>query len=312
LVCLVALSAAAAVWLAQPVFHSICRLSAGGTVTVYCAQDQDYAEPIFQQFEKETGIHVRPLFDSEAVKTVGMANRLIAERSHPQCDVFWGNEELRTRQLAAKKLFRETNGWAAFGYRSRRILFNTNKLSLASAPKSLEELTNSIWLGHIAMAFPQFGTTGAHLEALRQLWGDPAWQDWCRALIANKPLLVDGNSVVVRTVARGDAWVGLSDSDDVADGQREGYPVAELPLSAEMLLIPNTVAVVRGAPHPEAAQQLFAWLQRPWVAEQLVAARALEAPSMKDAPVAGLQPDWDAVVRDLDKATAEMDQIFLK
>jgi hypothetical protein len=31
--------------------------------------------------------------------------------------VFWGNEEMRTRQLAAQGVFRETNGWAAFGHR---------------------------------------------------------------------------------------------------------------------------------------------------------------------------------------------------
>src|SRR6266404_3928710 len=86
-------------------------------VVAYCAQDQVYAEPIFHDFEAETGISVRPVYDNEAVKTVGLANRLLAERRHPQCDVFWGNEEMRTRQLAAQKVFRETNGWAAFGYR---------------------------------------------------------------------------------------------------------------------------------------------------------------------------------------------------
>ena len=71
-------------------------------VTVYAAQDQVYAEPILREFEKETGIKVKAVYDSEAVKTVGLANRLLAERSHPQCDVFWGNEEMRTRQLAAQ------------------------------------------------------------------------------------------------------------------------------------------------------------------------------------------------------------------
>ena len=95
-------------------------------VVVYAAQDQVYAEPILREFEKETGIKVKAVYDSEAVKTVGLANRLLAERSHPQCDVFWGNEEMRTRQLAAQSVFRETNGWAAFGYRSRRIVINTN------------------------------------------------------------------------------------------------------------------------------------------------------------------------------------------
>src|SRR5262245_21613101 len=123
-------------------------------VVAYCAQDQIYAESIFHDFEKQTGIKVRAVFDNEAVKTVGLANRLLAERSHPQCDVFWGNEEMRTRQMAAQDVFRETNGWAAFGYRSRRVVINTNQLQLASAPHSLLELTNEHWRGKVAMAYP--------------------------------------------------------------------------------------------------------------------------------------------------------------
>src|SRR6185436_1368682 len=84
-------------------------------VVTYAAQDQIYAEPILREFEKETGIKVEAVYDSEAVKTVGLANRLLAERSNPQCDVFWGNEEMRTIQLAAQNVFRESNGWTAFG-----------------------------------------------------------------------------------------------------------------------------------------------------------------------------------------------------
>src|SRR6266567_1928404 len=194
-------------------------------VVVYASQDQVFAEPILNAFEKEAGTRVRAVYDSEAVKTVAIVNRLLAERNHPQCDVFWGNEELRTRQLAAQGLFRETNGWAAVGYRSRRIVINTNQLSLAAGPRSLRDLTNQTWRGRIALAYPLFGTTATHLLALRQHWGDTAWQTWCRALQANKPFLVDGNSVVVRFVARGEAAVGLTDSDDIAAEQREGAPV---------------------------------------------------------------------------------------
>jgi iron(III) transport system substrate-binding protein len=237
---------------------------------------------------------------------------LLAERSHPQCDVFWGNEEMRTRQLAAQNVFRETNGWAAFGYRSRRIVINTNKLSLAAAPRSLLELTNETWRGKVALAYPQFGTTATHFHALRQYWGDAAWQAWCRALAANKPFLVDGNSVVVKLVARGDAWIGLTDSDDIADGQREGLPIAALPLTGEMLLIPNTVAVTRGAPHPANAQRLFEYLQRREVAEQLVRASALEGASMSDTTAPALKPDWNALLGDLEKTTAELNQLFLR
>jgi len=284
----------------------------GEQVVAYCAQDQEYAEPIFREFSRQTGIKVRAVYDSEAVKTVGMANRLLAERAHPQCDVFWGNEELRTRQLAAQGVFRETNGWAAFGYRSRRIVINTNQVTLASAPRSLLELTNKTWQGKVAFAYPQFGTTATHFHALRQYWGNKIWQAWCQALAGNEPLLVDGNSMVVKMVGRGEAWIGLTDSDDIAAGQQDDLSVAALPMTEETLLIPNTVAVVRGAPRPEAAQLLFEYLQRREVAQQLVAAHALEGFSASAVSTPTLNPNWDDLLRDLDTTTAELCQIFLR
>jgi iron(III) transport system substrate-binding protein len=281
-------------------------------VVAYCAQDQVYAEPIFRDFEKETGFKVRAVFDNEAAKTVALANRLLAEKNHPQCDVFWGNEEMRTRQLAARDVFRQTNGFAAFGYRSRRIVLNTNHLSAATAPHSLLELTNSQWRGKVALANPQAGTTAAHFHALRQHWGEALWENWCRALAANKPFLVDGNSVVVKLVAQGDAWLGLTDSDDIADGQREGLPIAALPINEETLLIPNTVAVTRGAPHPERAEKLFEFLQRRQVVDRLIAGKALEGYSMSEAPSPGLKVAWEPLLRDLELVTAKLNQIFLR
>ena len=299
-------------------------------VIMYAAQDQVYAEPILHDFEKEAGIKVKTVYDSEAVKTVGLANRLLAERSHPQCDVFWGNEEMRTRQLAAQDVFRETNGWVSFGYRSRRIVINTNFVSERrsptrpdekpeqqragseiSAPTSLLELTNAIWRGKVALAFPQFGTTATHFHALKQLWGEEGWRAWCRALAANKPFIVDGNSVVVRQVARGEAWIGLTDSDDIIAGQREGLPIAALPLTAELLLIPNTVAVIRNTPHPESAQRLFEYLRRREIADQLVQANALEG-AAEGADGTTLRPDWDALLRHLETTTKQLNEVFLR
>jgi iron(III) transport system substrate-binding protein len=279
-------------------------------IVVYCAQDQEFAEPIFKDFEKETGIQVRALYDDEAVKTVGIANRLVAERAHPHCAVFWGNEEMRTRQLAAENIFRATNGWVAFGYRSRRLLINTNRLSLARAPHSLLDLTNSIWRGKVAMAYPQFGTTSTQFHALRQRWGDAKWRAWCRGLVANHVIVVDGNSVVVKVVGSGQAWIGMADSDDVAGGQREGLPVAPLPMNSETLLIPNTVGVVRGAP-PD-AQRLFDYLQQPQVVRRLIAASALEGVSASAVSTPTLRVDWKALLRDMDSTTAELNRIFLR
>jgi iron(III) transport system substrate-binding protein len=214
--------------------------------------------------------------------------------------------------MAAQGVFRETNGWAAFGYRSRRLVINTNMLPVASAPHSLLELTNAQWHGKVALAYPQFGTTGTQFHALRQLWGAERWENWCRALAANKLLVVDGNSVVVKLVGKGEASIGLTDSDDIGEGQSNGLPIVPLPINEETLLIPNTVGIVRNAPHSDPAEKLFAFLQRPEVAERLIAAKALEGTSVAKVSIPTLKPDWSSLLRDLEPVTSKLNQIFLR
>ena len=288
-----------------------CRAKPSSEVIIYAAQDQVYAEPILKEFERQTGIKVRAIYDSEATKTVAIANRLLAERSRPQCDVYWGNEELRTRQLAAQNVFRETNGWAAFGYRSRRIAV-TGVNTPVPNPSSLMDLTNAVYRGQVALAYPLFGSTATHLLALRQHWGAAGWENWCRALAANKPMVVDGNSVAARMVAKGQVAVALTDSDDIAAEIREGGKLKSLPVAGETLLLPNTVAVIRSAPHPSSAHRLFEYLQSRAVTEKLVQAGALEGTAASGVPVKTLKPDWDALLRDLDSGTKQLQSFFLR
>jgi iron(III) transport system substrate-binding protein len=309
---LAGLSVMAAILLSLLLASTGCQRSDTREVVVYAAQDQVFAEPILREFTRETGIRVRTVFDSEAVKTVGLANRLLAETNRPQADVFWGNEEFRTRQLAALGVFRPTNGWAAFGFRSRRLVVNTRLAPHLTVTNVLylRELTNQTWRGKIALAYPLFGTTATHFHALRQYWGTAAWEQWCRALQANQPLLVDGNSVVVNLVGRGEAALGLTDSDDLAAGKKRGYPIIALPLTEETLLIPNTVAVIRHAPHPAEAEALFRYLQTRPVLDALLNAEALEGAQP------GLRPHlkvrWDEVLRDLEDTNERLKKIFLR
>lgn len=279
----------------------------GAVVHLYCAQDQVFAEPILEDFRKVTGIRVLPVFDSEAVKTVGLANRLIAERRNPVADVYWGNEELRCRQLAGAGIFRETNAWTAFGQRSRRIVYNPQRIASAQLPHSVSELTNSAWRGRVSIAFPGFGSTATHFMALRQAWGEGRWQSWCRALADNRPFLEEGNSLVVRRVARGEAWIGLTDSDDITAGQREGLNVAMAQGVTDLMVLPNTVAVIRECPHPEAAEKLFVYLQQAVVVGRLEAAGALETVGLDPQP---LHPEWAPILLDLDRTATKLRRLF--
>src|SRR5580704_3605527 len=100
------------------------------TVTVYVSHDQVFSEPILRDFEKETGIHVRAVYDTEETKSAGAMNRLIAEKRNPQADVYWANEPIRAEVLRQQGIaapyispnglgipetFRDPNGhWTGF------------------------------------------------------------------------------------------------------------------------------------------------------------------------------------------------------
>jgi iron(III) transport system substrate-binding protein len=282
---------------------------AGGErgVVLYTSQDQFYAEPVLREFTLQTGIRVQPVFDTESVKTAGLANRLRHEASNPRCDLFWNNEEMHSRILAQEGVF-PPEAVQAVGYRTRRLVVNTNLLPLAQAPASLLELTNASWKGKIVLAYPLYGTTSSHFLALRQLWGEESWRRWCEGLIANQAKIVDGNSVVVKLVGAGEAWVGLTDSDDVAAGQRAGLPVAQAPLTGEMLIIPNTICIVRNAQTPE-VQRLVNYLSGPKALERLVAVGALEG--IEPSPV-GLRLNWSEAREEYEQVMQLLQQIFLR
>src|SRR5579859_4690982 len=69
------------------------------TVVVYVSHDQVFSEPILKDFEKDSGIKVRAVFDTEETKSAGVMNRLIAEKDNPQADVYWANEPIRAEVL---------------------------------------------------------------------------------------------------------------------------------------------------------------------------------------------------------------------
>lgn len=53
-------------------------------VVVYTSLDKVFSQPILEEFEQQTGIKVKAVYDSEATKTTGLVNRLIAEKNSPQ------------------------------------------------------------------------------------------------------------------------------------------------------------------------------------------------------------------------------------
>ena len=249
-------------------------------VVVYTSVDDVYAKDIFEAFTKETGIRVLPVFDTEEAKTLGLVHRILAERDHPQADVFWSGDCARSALLKKEGVLEpyriptaETIGaewrdaghaWTGFGARARVIVYNTKKVK--EPPRTVAELADPKWKGRIAVANPLFGTTAAHVVALAQVRGPEEVLKLFAALRANDVRFVGGNSHVRDLVARGDCDAGLTDTDDVWIGKLRNDPIETVypdQGGAGTLVIPNSAALLRGAPRPANAKRFLDWLLRP-------------------------------------------------
>ena len=277
------------------------------SLTIYTSQDQVYAEPILRGFEKQSGIKIRAIYDSEAVKTVGLVNRLIFEKNNPQCDLFWNNEELRTRQLAAKGVLNTSMRIEAFGSRTRQWVWNTNQISMASIPKNLFTLTNAHWRSKVAIALPLFGSTSTHFQILRQKWGKERWNQWCRGLIANDVITVNGNSVVVQLVGRGEVALGITDSDDIRAGLKNQLPIAGKSIVEDGFIIRNSIGYIAGSPYQNLSKRLAEYLQSNSVKDSLIEAGALDSFSSGSSQ----KIDWQRIVTENEIAVNELKSVFL-
>lgn len=260
-------------------------------VVVYTSVDEIFAREIFAAFESETGVRVKAVYDAEAAKALGLVHRIVAEAARPQADVFWNGEAARTALLASKGLlepyrpptaedigpeWRAADGaWTGFAARARVIVYNTKTVS--DPPRTVDALAHPRWNGRVALANPMYGTSAAHVLALAQTRGEEQTLGWIQALRACEARWVGGNSHVRDLVANGTCDVGLTDTDDVWVGKERGDPI-EMVFPEPTLVVPNTVALVRGAPHPDAARRFIDFLLRPDTEARLARSRSRQMP----------------------------------
>ena len=245
-------------------------------VIIYTSVDQPFAEPVFKAFTEKTNIKVRPVFDTEAAKTVGLANRLRAESAAPRADVFWSSEFSHTIRLAAEGIFtayrparaedipayfRDAKDfWTGSAQRARVLVVNKTALTPELWPKTLAELLDEKWKpGQITVARPLFGTTNTHASALFAREGETGLRGFYERLLQQKAAFVDGNASTRDRVIAGASVVGLTDSDDAIVAIKRGDPVSMIfpdqgDDQAGTLLIPNTAALVKNGPNPEQAK----------------------------------------------------------
>jgi iron(III) transport system substrate-binding protein len=267
-------------------------------VVVYVAHDQDYSEPILREFEEITGIKVNALYDTEATKTVGLVNRLIAEKSNPQTDVFWNNEVMRTILLKENGLIKpycSPNAedipleykdkecyWTGFAARARVIIYNKDKMKENEMPKSIYEFINPGWKGKVCISNPLIGSGSTLTSALFASLGEEKAENLFLDMKENKVQVLESPSMVRDQVISGECWFGSTDTDDAYDAISAGKPVEMVFPDQQKnqigtLVFPNSVMLIRNSPHSEQGKKLIDFLLSSKVEEEL-AESALQIP----------------------------------
>jgi iron(III) transport system substrate-binding protein len=268
-------------------------------VVVYTALDEEFSAPILDDFVLNSGIQPLPKYDVESTKTVGLVSEIIAEAQRPRCDVFWNNEILNTLRLEKLGLLEpyrspaaapfdaqwksQTGTWYGFAARARILLVNEKLTAGKTKPASIVDLTDPKWRGQIGIAKPLFGTTATQAACLFAVWGDEKAEDFFKKLKANGVQVLGGNKRVAEAVAAGQLAFGLTDTDDAMGEIDQGMPV-EIVYPDQgagevgTLFIPNTVAIIKGGPHPEAARKLVDYLLTPAVETKLAEGASVQIP----------------------------------
>jgi len=248
-------------------------------LVVYTTVDQIFSEPILKDFEKQTGITVKALFDTEETKSTGVLNRLIAEKNNPQCDVFWSGDPVRAIILKNKGIIATYNSpvasnietyfkdkefhWTGFSARARVLIYDTNLMKPEDVPQSIYDLANERYAGQVAIANPLFGTTSFHFAALFSSLRDEKAKQLLMAFKENKVVIATSNGDVKKRVAQGEVWCGLTDTDDAFTAKNDGDPVDFLFLDQSgigNLIIPNTVSLIKKSPNPTNGKLLIDYL----------------------------------------------------
>ncbi|MEM7232584.1 MAG: extracellular solute-binding protein [Planctomycetota bacterium] len=310
-------------------------------VVVYTALDRNFSEVIFEAFEKKTGIKVRASYDTESTKSVGLANRIRRESKTPRCDVFWNNEIVNTLLLKKEghlqtsspkeaanypATFRDPEGyWYGFAARARVLIVNTELVPEARRPTKISDLIDPQWKGKVGIAKPLFGTTASHVAALFALHGPEKAKEFLTNVRANEAQIHGGNKGCARAVADGHNAFAMTDTDDAIIEKEAGKPVAIVYPDAGdgedgTLLIPNTLAVLKGAPNPGNALKLIEYLLSPEVEKALANGPSAQIPLNKNsAPNTKLPKVSRPMKIDFEKAAEQfapareyVEKVFLK
>jgi iron(III) transport system substrate-binding protein len=241
------------------------------TLTVY-SRDRDVAEPLFEQFERQTGITVRSRWGDP----VDLAEQIIEDGADSPADVFYAPmsdalgslsaagrlSTLSDQQLSrVPPAYRSPDGtWVGTTGRAHVVFYNTDTLSEDDLPEEILGFADPAWRGRIAWD-PTSRSLQDAVTGLRQIRGENEARTWLHGIQANKPAAFRGARPVIDAVAAGEiADVGFGSHyylyDMQADGDAQNVAAKFYPGDPGGLLNVAGIGIIKDTDNTEGANAL--------------------------------------------------------
>jgi iron(III) transport system substrate-binding protein len=128
-------------------------------------------------------------------------------------------------------------------------------------PKTWKDLLNPIYRGNIVQTLPYAsGTQHECVEIHLQAFGEKEAWAYNRLLAAQLARFSTGSTDTTQLVARGEIPIGIAQPQmNAMAARKDGYPVRDL-LPEKTILVPEAVALLKGAPNEATGKIFLDWL----------------------------------------------------
>jgi iron(III) transport system substrate-binding protein len=300
-----------------------CRGDGRTPVLVYSPHGRDQLallERVFEQERPDVDVRWLDMGSQEIV------DRLRFERVNPQADVWFGGPAtLFARGVTDSLIVPYRPTWATatdtsthgpgdyyFGvYRTPAVIaFNSRAVPRAEAPKDWDDVLAPRWHDQVLIRDPVASGT------MRAIWGlilyrsiaatgdTAAGMQWLRRLDGQTRAYTLNPAVLDQKLAREEGTVTLWDLPDILISRAKGLPFDYVFPASGTVVIDDAIAIVRGAPHPDAARAFVEFVGGR-EAQILTAREVFRLPARTDLPEADV-PDWVAdVMHEMQVATMD-------
>ncbi len=253
---------------------------AGESVNAYSIWPENWARPMFQEFEKATGIKVNFVRFSSGEALA----RVIAEKNNPRVDVLFGGP-VETHAAGIKEGIFEPYKPPSFGALAARfrhaegqwVAIADDPLVFMSNAKFLKE--NSLkppasWADLLAPAYKNMiqmadartsGTAVTRIFSILEVHGRDEEKafDYMKKLRPNVQLYTKSGGGGTLPVGLGQAGAGIFFIVDALDTKAKGYDVAISFPKEGIGTSAEAIALLKGAKNPELGKKLIDWAASP-------------------------------------------------